>query len=126
MKRFHWLATLCLAVMTLPIWANDASPTVNTDILVRANIAEGKVISLKVSNLQMEKTSIKITDLKGENTYYRDFVKNHNGYGRRLNLDNLPVGKYVLTIKQKDEYVKQIIVIKDNYLLLSQIHHEQT
>lgn len=126
MKRFHWLATLCLAVMTLPIWANDASPAANTDILVRANIAEGKVISLKVSNLQMEKTSIKITDLKGENTYYRDFVKNHNGYGRRLNLDNLPVGKYVLTIKQKDEYVKQIIVIKDNYLLLSQIHHEQT
>ena len=126
MKRFHWLATLCLAVMTLPVWANDASPAVNTDILVRANIAEGKVISLKVSNLQMEKTSIKITDLKGENTYYRDFVKNHNGYGRRLNLDNLPVGKYVLTIKQKDEYVKQIIVIKDNYLLLSQIHHEQT
>ena len=126
MKRFHWLATLCLAVMTLPVWANDASPAVNTDILVRANIAEGKVISLKVSNLQMEKTSIKITDLKGENTYYRDFVKNHNGYGRRLNLDNLPVGTYVLTIKQKDEYVKQIIVIKDNYLLLSQIHHEQT
>lgn len=126
MKRFHWLATLCLAVMTLPVWANDATPPVGTDILVNAKIAEGKVISLKVSNLQMEKTSIRLTDLKGDNTFYRDFVKDHNGYGRRLNLGNLPSGKYMLTVKQKDEYVKQIIVVKDSYVLLSGVNHIQT
>ena len=126
MKRFHWLATLCLAVMTLPVWANNSTPTVSTDILVNAKISEGKIISLKVSNLQMEKTSIKLTDLIGDNTYYRDFIKDHNGYGRRLNLDNLPAGKYMLTVKQKDEYVKQIIVIKDNYVLLSKTNHQQT
>lgn len=126
MKRFHWLATLCLALMTLPAWANDVAPATNTDILVNAKIAEGKVLNLKVSNLQMERTSIRLTDLKGENTFYREFVKDHNGYGRRLNLDQLPSGKYMLTIKQKDEYVKQVIVVKDNYLLISGINHEQT
>ncbi len=119
MKRFHWLATLCLALMTAPMWANDLSPVTTTDILVNAKITSGKTISLKVSNLQMEKTSIRITDLKGNNTFYRDSVKDHNGYGRRLNLSDLPSGKYMLTVKQKDENVKQIIVIRDSYVLLS-------
>ena len=126
MKRFHWLATLCLALMTAPMWANDVNPITTSDILVTAKITSGKTINLKVANLQMEKTSIRITDMKGDNTFYRDFVKDHNGYGRRLNLSDLPSGKYMLTVKQKDEKVKQIIVVKDNYVLLSSVIHQQT
>lgn len=124
MKRFQWLATLCLALMTMPLMANDSSPVnPTTDILVSSKIVNGKTVKLKVSNLQMEKTAILITDLQGNNTFYRDFIKDHNGYGRRLNLDQLPVGKYILTVKQKDENVKQIIVVKENYLLLSGANH---
>ncbi|MEZ5039688.1 MAG: hypothetical protein R2828_07340 [Saprospiraceae bacterium] len=124
MKRFQWLATLCLALMTMPLMANDSSPVKpTTDILVSSKIVGGKTVKLKVSNLQMEKTAILLTDLQGNNTFYRDFVKDHNGYGRRLNLDQLPVGKYMLTVKQKDENVKQIIVVKENYLLLSSSNH---
>lgn len=124
MKRFQWLATLCLALMAMPLFANDSSPIKpTTDILVNTKIVDGKTVKLKVSNLQMEKTAILITDLQGNNTFYRDFIKDHNGYGRRLNLDQLPVGKYMLTVKQKDENVKQIIVVKENYLLLSGSNH---
>ena len=126
MKRFHWLATLCLALMTAPMWANDVTPITSSDILVTAKITSGKTINLKVANLQMEKTSIRITDLKGDNTFYRDFIKDHNGYGRRLNLSDLPSGKYMLTVKQKDEKAKQIIVVKDNYVLLSNVIHQQS
>ncbi len=126
MKRFHWLATLCLALMTAPMWANDVAPITTSDILVTAKITTGKTISLKVANLQMEKTSIRITDMKGDNTFYRDFVKDHNGYGRNLNLSDLPSGKYMLTVKQKDEKVRQIIVVKDSYVLLSNVIHQQT
>lgn len=126
MKRFHWLATLCLALMTAPMWANDVLPITTSDILVTAKITTGKTINLKVANLQMEKTSIRLTDMKGNNTFYRDFVKDHNGYGRRLNLSDLPSGKYMLTVKQKDEKVRQIIVVRDNYVLLSNVIHQQT
>lgn len=43
--------------------------------------------------------SIWFIDFKGDNIYYCDFVKDYNGYGRCLNLDNLFVGKYMLIVK---------------------------
>lgn len=116
---FVAFAMLCLLTTTTASFsANyaDADP----EVLIQVKPLEGKTFKLLLSNLQQQTTKIKIEDLDGE-VYFEAFVSKHNGYARKINLEELERGRYVLTVKQDGTNYSQVMVVKDDTIHFSKV-----
>ena len=116
MKRIFFLAALLLGILTMPVFAQAATP--EGKILVKVAPKEGKILKINLANLQKEKTVVQLKNLEGS-TYFTKVVRNHNGFLRLLNLSQLPKGRYVLSVRQNDEIITQVVVIDEKGLQLS-------
>ncbi|MCO6476468.1 MAG: hypothetical protein J5I94_07595 [Phaeodactylibacter sp.] len=117
MKTFRIaLAALALLAISLPVRAN-----VNPFDLIKfcTKQVEAKKVVVELANLAQQPTSILLKSTFGE-VYYKDHIRKHNGHRALLDLEQLPEGRYILSVIQKGETKSQIIKITKDRLLVSQ------
>lgn len=118
MKTF--LRSGLLALFLLCAYAPVSAHAQSSDdpMNVRSEV-EGMSINLLFSNLQQETTTVNLSNIDGEDVYFTEYIRDHNGYNMSLQMDELPDGKYLLTIKKGDTIKNQVIVIQYGDILLS-------
>ncbi len=121
MKYVSFVLALCLSVAAaLPAMA--ATPAPNPELTLVVTPVHKKTVEVAMVNLKQERTRIVLTSLDGEMLYFEDTVKNRNGYRRKLDLNALESGKYVLEVKQGSKVLSQVIVIdRKDAMWLSQV-----
>lgn len=117
MKRFSLFLAICLAVTTFS-FATTTNPTIEDDPIVRVKVVDAKIFQINLANLQKETTNVKLTNLRGT-TYFKETIRNHNGYGKKINIDQIPNGRYVLTITHNKSSVTKVIYIDDDAIRVS-------
>lgn len=118
MKYLSVVLALCLCLTVAAKAETDPTKTIRATVTA----VEAKTVEISLVNLQQLRTDISIQSVDGKVAYFQDVVKKHNGYRKRLNLNELEAGKYMLVVQNGDERLQQIIVIKeDKTLLLSSI-----
>jgi hypothetical protein len=122
MKNLFKWSTLVVALSLLSTYSYaNTLPATPAKMLVKVHQLETGVLHLQLANLQKVNTTITLHDLDGT-SYFRQQVNDHNGYSIKLNLSEVPAGRYVMRIHQADgKEVSQIIYKSEDQLLLSQL-----
>lgn len=118
---FKW-STLVVAFSLLCTYSY-ASPLNNDPVKmsVKVHQPEANTLMLRLANLQKVKTNITLHDLEG-NDYFSRRVTDHNGYLIKLNLADVPEGRYIMRIRQANgQEIAQVIYKSDGDLMLSQL-----
>lgn len=116
MKKLLPLVVLFALAYTTSMFASDIQPV---KIIAKAKMVKDDVMKITLANLQRNDTSIEVTDLDKEAMYYRSTIKKRNGYSLKLDLQKLPVGRYLITVRNSGETLKQVIHVKKDMILLS-------
>lgn len=95
-------------------------PPAEGSLLMKVQVENADVLLLRVANLQQESTVVKLMDLNGS-TYYRQAIKDHNGYAMKVNIAAIPEGRYILSVEQKEERRTQVIYKSEDHILVSQV-----
>ena len=114
MKRL--LMSLALALPMLQLLAT--LPIEN--VLLSTRVDERSLV-VQLANLQKEKTVLTLESLDSRETFHEQVINDHNGYNARLNLNELPKGRYILRVKQGNGSLRQVLVIDQNSILCSKI-----
>ena len=94
-----FIAALMLIALLNPMNAQaDPVEGVQKMIVKLAPSKEGRAFELRMANLEKEFTKVKILDLTGY-TLLSEMVTKKDGYSKLINLDNLPIGDYLLHIE---------------------------
>lgn len=117
MKRL--LMSLALALPMLQLLANP--PIEN--VLLNTKVDERSLV-VHLANLQKEKTVLTLESLDNRETFHEQVINNHNGFNARLNLNELPKGRYILRVKQGNGSLRQVVVVDQNSILCSKIAAE--
>lgn len=116
MKFLIGILAICLSLTAV----NAAIfPPADVKVSVKL-VAQGK-IEVALTNLQKTNTTISIQSLDGKVVHFQELVQKHNGYRKRLNLNGLAAGKYLLTIETNTEKRQQVIVIDEQQNILLSI-----
>lgn len=113
-----FLTGLCLSLLATFSFANGNDDSEN--VIMRVEPTETKAIHITLANLQKETTNLALKTLNGQ-VYYHDTIRNHNGYGKNLNLRKLPKGRYLLTVSQKDTEWTSVIFVDEDEVRVSRI-----
>lgn len=121
MKYVSFVMALLLSfAISLPVSASPI-PT-EKDVTLRVKSVSEMTLEVALINLQQERTSITLQDLNGYETFFSEVVKNHNGYRKHLNLEELRAGRYILTVEHNGKKLQQVIVINEDLgIMLSDI-----
>jgi hypothetical protein len=119
MKTFKSLFVLALLALSLNVSASN-EPT--GEFQVKSYVVENNVVVLQLYNLQQENTEISIQSLDGKTTFFSDYVRNHNGYIRKINLENLTDGRYMIEIEQNKASRTQVVLVRDGKVQLSSVN----
>lgn len=120
MKRVITALTLCLFVTTLPAFSSAPIPAIETEaIKITTEALEGTSFRLLIINLQQETTAIKIESLDEAVTYFQEYVKDHNGYAKRIDLQKVPEGKYLLKVIHANKEMVKVIRKEGGQLYIS-------
>lgn len=105
---------VCSSTFTMNHLVSEETP------LIKVLNVEGKVFNLYLANLEKNNTVVSIKDLAG-NVFFQEQVKNHNGFAKKINMENLKDGRYLLTVKQQDKEFIQVVVVEDATLVFSKV-----
>lgn len=110
-------------ILALMAWSLNASATNNPtgDLRLKSHVVENNVVVVQLYNLQQEATKVSIQSLDGKTTFFRENIRNHNGYIRKINLEELADGRYVIKVNQNDESRTQVVLIRDHKVQLSSV-----
>ncbi len=114
MKRL--LMSLALALPMLQLLAT--LPIEN--VLLSTRVDERSLV-VQLANLQKEKTVLTLESLDSRETFHEEVIHDHNGYSARLNLNEMPKGRYVLRVKQGNGSLRQVLVIDQHSILCSKV-----
>jgi hypothetical protein len=114
MKRL--LMSLALALPMLQLLAT--LPIEN--VLLSTRVDERSLV-VQLANLQKEKTVLTLESLDSRETFHEQVINDHNGYSARLNLNEMPKGRYILRVKQGNGSLRQVLVIDQHSILCSKI-----
>ena len=118
MRTISLVASLLL-IFTLSISANNSTPYPGK-FKVRTAVEDQNTLLLSMVNMQQEKTVVTLRNLTSKETLYQEVIKDHNGYRMALNLNELPEGRYALSIKNGDTQKHQVVTVNSDIVLLSQ------
>jgi hypothetical protein len=90
------------------------------DPRIKSEVADYMSIKVQIINLQKETAVVKIEDLSGKE-YYKRTIKDHNGFVRKLDLNALSKGRYLLKIEQGDQEWIQVVFVDDGVIRLSKM-----
>ena len=111
---------LALAVITSCAISPSFANITYDDILIYVDNSEGKAFNLQLANLQKVSTKVAIKDMDGS-IYFEDYITDHNGYAKKINLKKLKDGKYLLNVMQGKQKLVQVIVVKGDKLWFSKV-----
>lgn len=114
MKRL--LMSLALA---LPMLQLLATPPIE-NVLLNTKVDERSLV-VHLANLQKEKTVLTLESLDSSKTVHQQVINDHNGFYARLNLNELPKGRYILRVKQGNGSLRQVLLVDQNSILCSKI-----
>lgn len=120
MKRL--LLSLALALPMLQLLATP-HPSLIENVMMNTKV-EDRSLVVRLANLQKEKTVLTLESLDGLEVYHEQVINDHNGFNAKLNLNDLPKGRYVLKIKQNSGALRQVIVVDPNSILCSKVAAE--
>ena len=106
-------------LMILPLTIS-AELMPNPNLKVRSEVKAEKQIKVLLVNMMKVPTKVTITSMEGERILY-EMVRDHNGYSFDIDLSQLPNGRYLLEVSQKDEERSQVIRIDNGKVLLSEV-----
>lgn len=119
MKRLIMSLALALSMLHLM-----ATPPIIENVLLNTKVDERALI-VQLANLQKEKTFLTLESLDSKETFHQQVITDHNGYTARLNLYELPTGRYILRVKQGSGSIRQVVVIDQNSILCSKVAADQ-
>lgn len=117
MKIFKSLLLVALMVASFTLSANNDPEKLQ----VKSKVVENQSIVVQLFNLQQELTTMSIISMDGKTTYCKKFVKDHNGYSWKIDLEEMPEGRYVLEVQQGDTVKKQVMLIRSDNVQLSSV-----
>lgn len=118
MKIFKSIFVLALMALTLNANAGTNS---DGDPQLKSKVVDEHTVVVQLFNLQQEVTKISIQSLDGETTYFQEYIRKHNGYLRKINLENLQDGRYLIQVDHSGKTKTQVILVKDKAMQLSSI-----
>lgn len=107
---------LLLAAMPFFAQANSNPPT--SEAIVKAE-TDGMVLVVNLANLQGKTAKLEITSLGEKVEYHRQWIQDHNGYAQRLNLKELPQGRYLLKVKHDGATVQKVLKVEETRVFVS-------
>lgn len=107
---------MLLMVSCLVIQANSYE---DGRMRVKTKVIAEKMINLRLVNLEQQKAKITLSSLDKVNTYYKESVQEHNGFAQNLDLSQVPEGKYLLTVKTKNQLLQQVLRVNEDSVYLS-------
>ena len=116
MKKLILTAVAVFAVASTSMFATPTNDY--DDIIVNVKKVDNKSIRLLMANLEQETTKITIDNQRGTN-YYTNYVRNHNGFKQKINLENLPNGRYYLNVSRNGEKISYLLKVTNDGLLYS-------
>ncbi len=117
MKIRLFLTAILLAALVAPSFSNTPA---DAELIARTSVLDGKFVKVQLINLEKLTTTLTVQSLTGEQTFYQKNIRKHNGFVTKLNLEDLPKGRYVLKVEQADESLTQVILIDDNGVRISE------
>lgn len=115
MKRI--LLTLALA---MPLLIAQAKDKVIELVLLKTKV-ESKSLVINLANLQKERSVLRLKSLSDNEVFYNRTINDHNGFSTRLNLEDLPQGRYVLEVEQKSGNMSQVLLVDQEKIMVSKI-----
>lgn len=115
MKRLFMSLALALPMLQLL-----ATPPTIENVLLNTKVEERSLV-LHLANLQKEKTVLSLENLDNHQIVHEQVINDHNGFFARLNLEEVPKGRYILRVKQNNGSIRQVLVVDQNSILCSKI-----
>lgn len=122
MKRFTGML-LALAFVFAGTYSYATSTfdsSIEDDPKIVSKVIDLKALKVQLVNLQKETTIVKLEDMSGTE-FYRRTIKDHNGFARRLDLNQLDNGRYMLKIEQGSKQWVQVVLVDDDQVRVSKI-----
>lgn len=116
MKTFR-IALAALAVLTISL-PGQANVNPNARINLCTKAIEAKKVVVQLANLAKQPTFLMLQSTYGD-VYYKEAIRKHNGHRTLLDLEKLPAGKYILSVRQKGETQSQVIRVTEEGVLVS-------
>jgi hypothetical protein len=83
----------------------------NGNMIVKIEKGEQvKTIDLRIANLQGLRTNIVLEDMNGA-VWFDEYAWGESGYAKKLNLNGMPNGDYVLYVKNSDDFHAQAFTV---------------
>ncbi|WP_116125413.1 hypothetical protein [Lewinella sp. IMCC34183] len=117
------LFSLLIALVAAPLSASVPAPmpalaTAVNPLITRSSLGDNALM-LTLANLEQTRTKVKLSSLSTGAVYFRDIVNKHNGYCINLILDDLPEGRFVLSVEKEDVLRRQVILKTANGVMCS-------
>lgn len=117
MKTLFLSAILLSSFVSVPLeTGNPSNPEEPLIVRSQAGITGLEVI---LANLEQEATKISLTDLDKDEVYFSEVIRKHNGYSMNLQLDKLPEGRYLLSVKKGEALRRQVLLKTEAGLMCS-------
>lgn len=123
MKKSFFATMIFAFTACLP--AFSATTHITPPVIAKTKLIKEKTIELRLANLEKKYTYVSITDMKGKLIYFSEGVKNHNGFLKAINVQNLSNGNYMIKVKSKGEELKQIFQIKGKHIYFSKFKKDK-
>ena len=115
MKKYFSIAIMALAILWCTALSAAPGPV---KLLLKTQTVENTHLVVHLANLRQLDTEVTLTDLTG-GVFTRQTVTDHNGYSFNLDLRQVPAGRYLLTVTQKGQTIKQVVYKDDDVLMVS-------
>lgn len=117
MKSLKLLFSLLL-LAAMPFFAQANPNPSDSEAIVKTEV-DGKILVVNLANLQGKTAKLEITSLGEKVEYYRQWVQDHNGFAQRLNLKQLPQGRYLLKVKHDGDTVQRVVKVDETRIWVS-------
>ena len=117
MKRLFVMFAMLTVFGVSTTFANDV---VDSEPKIYVKHIEGKSFKLQLANLMQKTTKVTISDLQ-EGLYFEAYVSKHNGYARKIILDGVKDGRYLLNVSQDGVTYSKVMLIKDGEIQFSKV-----
>ncbi len=118
---FKGLAFASLLLCLTQVQAANTIPSTDGGFLMSLTETGENLLVLRMANLQQVGTSVSLHDLDG-NVYFREYIKDHNGYSMKVDISAVPEGRYIMRVQQKGVNKTQVIYKSEDQLLISHVN----
>lgn len=99
--------------------ASATAATSAVEPLITRTTVDAHRLDVTLANLEQATTTVRLTNLDEDAVFFEERIRQHNGYAVSLSLDDLPAGRYVLSVTKGDVVRSQVILKSDTGIMCS-------